>query len=68
MTLVLLPRGGRDYCGIGLLEPFWKVIEIIIDGRLEVYGWQLSKIICPNGIIRWVVFKLNPLLFICKTS
>jgi hypothetical protein len=26
-TIVLLPKGGGDYHGIGLLEPFWKVVE-----------------------------------------
>jgi hypothetical protein len=25
--IILLPRGGGDYHGIGLLEPFWKVIK-----------------------------------------
>jgi hypothetical protein len=29
-TIVLLPKGGGDYCGIGLLEPFWKVMEKIM--------------------------------------
>ncbi len=28
--IVLLPKGGNDYCGIGLLEPFWKVVEKIM--------------------------------------
>jgi hypothetical protein len=32
--IVLIPKGGGGYRGIGLLEPFWKVIEILIDGRL----------------------------------
>ena len=27
--IFLLPKGGGGYCGIGLLEPFWKVIEKI---------------------------------------
>ena len=35
MVVVLLPKGGGDFRGIGLLEPFWKVIEIIMDGRLK---------------------------------
>jgi hypothetical protein len=25
--VVLIPKGGGDYCGIGLLEPIWKCIE-----------------------------------------
>ena len=36
MTVVLIPKGGGDYHGIGLLEPFWKTIEVIIDSRLQV--------------------------------
>jgi hypothetical protein len=33
--IVLLPKGGGDYCGIGLFEPFWKVIEKIMVARLS---------------------------------
>ncbi len=28
--IILLPKGGSDYCGIGLLDPFWKVVEKIM--------------------------------------
>ena len=28
--IVLLPKGGGNYCGIGLLDPFWKVMEKIV--------------------------------------
>jgi hypothetical protein len=28
---VLLPKGGGDYRGIGLLKPLWKVVERIMD-------------------------------------
>ena len=34
LILVLLPKGGGDYCGIGILKPFWKVVEVIMDKRL----------------------------------
>ncbi len=33
--IVLLPKGGGDYRGIGILEPFWKVIEKIMVARLS---------------------------------
>jgi hypothetical protein len=33
--VVLIPKGGGDYCGIGLLEPIWKVLERIMDHRLD---------------------------------
>ena len=28
--IILLPKGGGDYRGIGLLDPFWKVVEKIM--------------------------------------
>jgi hypothetical protein len=34
-TLVLVPKGGGDYRGIGLLEPIWKVLEHIMDRQLN---------------------------------
>ena len=33
--VVLMPKGGRDYQGIGLLESIWKVLERIMDRRLN---------------------------------
>ena len=33
--VVLISKGGRDYHGIGLLEPVWKCIERVIDHHLE---------------------------------
>jgi hypothetical protein len=33
MVIVLLPKGGGDYRGIGLLEPIWKVVEVLMDKR-----------------------------------
>ena len=36
MIVVLIPKGGGDYRGIGLLEPIWKVIEKIMDKRLQI--------------------------------
>jgi hypothetical protein len=33
--IVLLPKGGGDYRGFGLLESFWKVIEKIMVTRLS---------------------------------
>ena len=33
MVIVLLPKGGGDYRGIGLLEPLWKVVEVLMDKR-----------------------------------
>ena len=32
---VLIPKGGGEYQGIGLMEPIWKVLERIVDHRLE---------------------------------
>ena len=35
MVVVLLPKGGGDFRGIGLLEPFWKLIEGVMDACLK---------------------------------
>ena len=35
-TVALIPKGGGDYRGIGLLEIIWKVIESIINRRIVV--------------------------------
>ena len=32
---LMIPKGGGDFRSIGLLEPIWKVIERIIDIRLD---------------------------------
>jgi hypothetical protein len=34
--ILLLPKGGCDYRGIRLLEPFWKVVEKIMVARLAL--------------------------------
>ncbi len=36
MIIVLLPKRGGDYCGIGLLDPIWKVVEKVMVARLSV--------------------------------
>jgi hypothetical protein len=33
--MFLIPRGAGEYRGIGLLEPVWKVLEKVMDLRLE---------------------------------
>ena len=35
VVTVLIPKGGGEYWGIGLLEPIWKVLEGVMDLRLE---------------------------------
>jgi hypothetical protein len=40
--IVLLPKGGGDYRGIGLLEPFGKVIEKIMVARLLSFKFHDS--------------------------
>ena len=34
-AMVLLPKGGGDYHGIGLLEIIWKLVTTIIDRRVK---------------------------------
>ena len=36
IIVVLLPKGGGDYRGIGLLETIWKVVERIMDWGLNI--------------------------------
>ncbi len=47
--LVLLPKGGGDYRGIGLLEPLWKVVECIMDRRLNALLLHEALHGCRNG-------------------
>ena len=35
VVTMLIPKGGGEYWGIGLLEPIWKVLERVMDLRLE---------------------------------
>jgi hypothetical protein len=35
VIMVLIPKGGKEYYGIGLLEPIWKVLKKVMDLRLE---------------------------------
>lgn len=36
VIIVLITEEGGDYLGIGLLEPFWKVIKCIVYDRLNL--------------------------------
>ena len=33
-AVVLLPRWGKDYRGIGLVEVMWKVVAVVLNRRL----------------------------------
>jgi hypothetical protein len=48
IIVVLIPKGGGGYRGIGLLEPIWKVIERIIDHRLDAFVLHDSLHGCRN--------------------
>jgi hypothetical protein len=37
VIIVLIPKGGGDYRGIGLLEPMWKVCECVMDLCLNTF-------------------------------
>ncbi len=56
MIVVLLPKGGGNFRGIGLLDPFWKVVEKVmvcwlgsiefhpcLHGRLPKRGTGISR-------------------------
>ncbi len=41
MIVVLLPKGGGNFRGIGLLDPFWKVVEkvmVCLLGSIEFHS------------------------------
>ena len=55
--VVLLPKEGDGYRGIGLIEVAWKVIERVLDGRLKgvtlhdaLHGFRQKKG-CGTGIM-----------------
>jgi hypothetical protein len=37
VIIILIPKGGGDYQGIGLLEPMWKVCERVMDLLLNAF-------------------------------
>jgi hypothetical protein len=47
--LISETKGGRDYCGISLLEPIWKVNKWVMDKRLEVIAQHASLHGCRDG-------------------
>jgi hypothetical protein len=49
VIVVLLPKGGGDYRGIGLLEPLWKVVERIMDWQLNALPLHEALHGCQNG-------------------
>ena len=49
MVIVLLPKGGGDYRGVGLLDPIWKVVEVVMDNRLKVLDYHD----CILGFLAW---------------
>ncbi len=42
MVIVLLPTGGGDFQGIGLLDPCWKVVEKIMVRRMAIIEFHPS--------------------------
>ena len=47
--IVLIPKGtSGDYRGIGLLDPLWKVIECVVDERLEAVEFHD----CLHGFVK----------------
>ena len=42
VIVALLPTGGGNFRGIGLIEQYWEVVEVIMDQRLEVIQFHDS--------------------------
>ncbi len=49
IIIVLIPKGGGDYRGIGLLEPIRKIIERVMDQRLNAIPLHKSLHGCREG-------------------
>jgi hypothetical protein len=49
MIVVLIWKGGGDYCGIGLLKPTWKVCKRIMDKCLNVITLHENLHGCCDG-------------------
>ena len=47
LIVVLLLKSGGNYCGIGLLDPSWKVLEALMVKRLAVVTYHD----CLHGFI-----------------
>ncbi len=48
VIIVLIPKEGSDYRGIGLLEPMWKVCKHVMDLRLNTFDLHDSLHGCRN--------------------
>jgi hypothetical protein len=42
MVIVLLPKGGGNFRGIGLLDPCWKVVEKIMVHQMAIIEFHPS--------------------------
>ena len=40
MVVILLIKGGGNFRGIGLLKPFWKVIEVLMNKWLATIDFH----------------------------
>jgi hypothetical protein len=49
IIIVLIHKGSGDYRGIGLLEPIWKIIERVMDRRLNAIPIHESLHGCWDG-------------------
>jgi hypothetical protein len=48
LMIMLIPKGGGDYWGIGLLEPMWKVCKRVMDLCLNVFDLHDLLHSCRN--------------------
>jgi hypothetical protein len=49
VIVVLLPKDGGDYRGIGPLEPLWKIVKHIMDRQLNALPLHEVLHRCRNG-------------------
>ena len=61
--MVLIPKGGGKYCGIGLMEVIWKAVAVILNLRFTAvinYHYFLHGLWAGRGTVI-VTLKLNML-------
>ncbi len=40
VIVVLLPKGGGDYCGNGLIKTIHKTVQLVVDSRMEIIDFH----------------------------
>ena len=61
----MIPKGGRDYCGIGLVEVVWKAVTLIINCLFttslhdSLHGLQMGRGTCNTSLEAKLIHQLT---------